>query len=60
MSIGMSDYRQSEEYTAILGIPLWMAFPPILFSLFLLTLASLITAAESIGVLRQVDDGMKT
>ncbi len=60
MSIGMSDYRQYEEYTAILGVPIWMAFPPILFSLFLLTLASLITAAESIGVLRQVDDGMKT
>lgn len=60
MSIGMSDYRQYEEYTAILGVPIWMAFPPILFSLFLLALASLITAAESIGVLRQVDDGMKT
>lgn len=60
MSIGMSDYREYEEYTAILGVPIWMAFPPILFSLFLLALASLITAAESIGVLRQVDDGMKT
>ena len=60
MSMGLLDYREYEEYTAILGIPLWMAFPPILFSLFLLALASLITAAESIGVLDQVDDGMKT
>lgn len=60
MSVGMLDYREYEEYTAILGIPLWMAFPPILFSLFLLALASLITAAESIGVLDQADNGMKT
>ena len=60
MTVGMWDYREYEEYTAILGIPLWMAFPPILFSLFLLALASLITAAESIGALRQIDDGIKT
>lgn len=48
MSIGMGDYLEYDEFTAILGIPIWMAFPPILFSLFLLTLASLITTAESV------------
>jgi TRAP-type C4-dicarboxylate transport system permease small subunit len=47
MSLGMSDYREYEEYTAILSIPIWIAFPPILFSLFLLILASLITTTES-------------
>ncbi len=47
MSLGMADYREYEEYTAILSIPIWIAFPPILFSLFLLILASLITSAES-------------
>jgi len=47
MSLGMTDYREYEEYTAILSIPIWIAFPPILFSLFLLILASLITTAES-------------
>ena len=47
MSLGMLDYREYEEYTAILSIPIWIAFPPILFSLFLLILASLITTAES-------------
>ncbi len=47
MSLGMLDYREYEEYTAILSIPIWIAFPPILFSLFLLILASLITTVES-------------
>lgn len=46
MSEGMMDYYDYSEYTAILGIPLWIAFPPILFSLFLLFVAALITAAE--------------
>lgn len=60
MSVGMVDYLEYDEFTAILGIPLWVAFPPILFSIFLLALASLITAAESIGMLRQGDDGLRT
>lgn len=51
MSIGMHDYYVHEEYTAIIGIPLWMAFPPILFSVFLLLIAALITAAETVGLL---------
>ena len=41
-----------DEYTAIIGIPLWTAFPPILLSLLLLAFAALVTAAENLqGVL---------
>lgn len=51
MSIGLHDYYVHQEYTAIIGIPLWLAFPPILFSLLLLLIAAVITAAEILGVL---------
>lgn len=51
MSIGLHDYYVHQEYTAIIGIPLWLAFPPILFSLLLLLIAALITAGEIVGVL---------
>ncbi|HEX7045772.1 MAG TPA: TRAP transporter small permease [Burkholderiales bacterium] len=51
MSIGMHDYYVHEEYTAIIGIPLWWAFPPMLFSLFLLLIAALISTAETLGLL---------
>ncbi|HEX9811751.1 MAG TPA: TRAP transporter small permease [Burkholderiales bacterium] len=53
MSIGLRDYYVHQEYTAIIGIPLWWAFPPILFSLFLLLIAALFSTAESFGVLRR-------
>ncbi|HLT01839.1 MAG TPA: TRAP transporter small permease [Geminicoccaceae bacterium] len=48
MSEGMIDYYSYSEYTAILGIPHWIAFPPMLFSLLLLFVAALITAAEQL------------
>jgi TRAP-type C4-dicarboxylate transport system permease small subunit len=51
MSIGLRDYYVHQEYTAIIGIPLWMAFPPILFSLFLLFIAALFSIVEIFGVL---------
>lgn len=51
MSEGMIDYYEYSEYTAILGIPHWIAFPPILFSLLLLFVAALITAAEQLGLI---------
>jgi TRAP-type C4-dicarboxylate transport system permease small subunit len=56
MSIGLHDYYVHAEYTAIIGIPLWSAFPPILFSVFLLLIASLMTAAETIGLLPKTGD----
>ena len=40
---GMFDYRKYAETTAILQIPHWMAFIPILISLALLALASALT-----------------
>jgi TRAP-type C4-dicarboxylate transport system permease small subunit len=51
MSLGMLDYYRQSEYTAILGIPLWSAYPPILISLFLLLIASVITAAETLKLI---------
>lgn len=53
MSGGMIDYYQHSEYTPIIGIPLWTAFPPILVSLFLLLIAALFSAAEAVGLLRR-------
>lgn len=43
MSAGLLDYREYEEYTGILQIPIWWAFVPILISLLLLVLAALMT-----------------
>jgi len=59
MSLGFVDYYRQSEYTAILGIPLWTAYPPILFSLLLLLIASSITAAESMGVISRAPDGSR-
>lgn len=43
MSLGFGDYVRYPEMTPTLHLPLWTAFPPILFSLVLLAVASLIT-----------------
>ncbi|WP_321341382.1 TRAP transporter small permease [Breoghania sp.] len=45
---GMAYYRQYNEVTPILEVPIWSVFPPILFSLALLVLASFITLFEAI------------
>jgi len=52
MSDGMSSYIEYEEVTTILGIPLWMAFPPILVSLALLIVAAMITLQDALRDLR--------
>ena len=49
MYAGMIDYQVYLETTAILQIPLWYGFVPILVSLALLCVAALITLAESLG-----------
>jgi len=46
MSLGFEDYLRYPETTATLGLPLWTAFPPILFSLVLLLAAAVITLVE--------------
>ena len=48
MSAGLLDYREYEQFTGILEIPIWWAFLPALVSLALLVLASIITLAEAI------------
>ena len=52
MSDGMLSYLRYEERTTILGIPLWIAFPPILASLALLILAAVLTLHGAIADLR--------
>lgn len=53
MSEGMMDYYEYSEYTPIVGIPVWVAFPPILVSLLLLFIGALISAGEILGLLPQ-------
>jgi hypothetical protein len=57
MSLGFGDYIRYPEETAALHIKLWTAFPPILVSLALLLIASLLTALDAWRTLR--DGGAK-
>lgn len=52
MSLGFVGYLRYTEVTPVLRLPLWTAFPPILFSLALLFVASAITLYDSIRVAR--------
>ncbi len=47
MYLGMADQRAYDYTTAILQMPIWLAFVPILISLGLLVVASLISLVES-------------
>ena len=47
MSLGMLDYQKYAEVTMVYQFPLWVAFVPILISLFLLAVASVITLAKA-------------
>ena len=49
MSAGLQDYREYEEFTGILQIPIWWAFIPALISLVLLCWASFITLIQSLS-----------
>ncbi|MEO1091050.1 MAG: TRAP transporter small permease [Pseudomonadota bacterium] len=49
MGAGLLDYRRYEETTAILDIPHWLAFLPILVSLGLLALAAIATLLKTCG-----------
>ena len=53
MSLGFGDYIRYPEETAALHIRLWTAFPPILVSLALLLVASLLTAHDAWRGLRR-------
>ncbi len=52
MTAGMLDQREYGYTTAILQVPTWMAFVPILISLGFLVLAAVITLGESVAGLR--------
>ena len=53
MSAGLVDYREYDEFTAVLGIPIWYAFVPALISLVLLVLAALITLRDAVAEMGQ-------
>jgi TRAP-type C4-dicarboxylate transport system permease small subunit len=52
MSLGLIDYRQDGETTVIMNFPIWLAFIPIVFSLALLALASLISVGDALAEVR--------
>lgn len=52
MSLGFMSYVRYPEVTPVLGLPLWTAFPPMLVSLFLLLIASLLTALDGLWTIR--------
>ncbi|MEX6505230.1 TRAP transporter small permease [Jiella sp. M17.18] len=52
MSLGWVSYMRYPEVTPVLKLPLWTAFPPILVSLALLFLAAILTAYDSVRVMR--------
>jgi TRAP-type C4-dicarboxylate transport system permease small subunit len=53
MSAGMLDYRRYQETTAILEIPHWVAFPPILVSLALLAAAAAVNLGAAARAVRR-------
>ena len=57
MSDGFQSYLQYPEVTPVLRLPLWTAFPPILLSLFLLLLASLLTMKDAWAALSRAGSG---
>lgn len=49
MIYGMIDYYFFGYETVIMSIPIWLSYPPILISLFLLILAAMINIKEEIS-----------
>tara|TARA_B100001939_G_scaffold305246_1_gene284098 strand:+ start:2041 stop:2520 length:480 start_codon:yes stop_codon:yes gene_type:complete len=49
MIYGMIDYYSFGYETVIMSIPIWLSYPPILMSLFLLILAAIINIKEEIS-----------
>ena len=54
MLLGMESYIRYPETTPVLRLPLWTAFPPMLFSLLLLLVAALLTAFDGWRGMRDV------
>ena len=53
MSAGLFDYREYEEITGILSIPIWYGFVPAILSLCLLVVASFMSLLDVLGTRRQ-------
>ncbi len=53
MYYGMLDQKAYEYVTTILQLPIWLAYIPILFSLVLLAVASLVTLTAHFRVTRR-------
>jgi TRAP-type C4-dicarboxylate transport system permease small subunit len=60
MSLGLIDYRQYGETTVIMNFPIWLAFIPIVFSLALLALASLVSVGDALAEVRASNRGEAT
>jgi len=61
MSLGLADIRQYGETTTIMGFPIWIAYVPIVASLALLAVASLISMCDALAEVRSPPgDGAKT
>jgi hypothetical protein len=52
MGLGLIDYQRQGETTTITGFPIWVAFVPIVMSLALLALASLISVIDALADVR--------
>jgi len=55
MFYGMLDQKDYEYTTIVLRFPHWIAYIPILFSLFLLSIAALITSSETLSEIRKAN-----
>ena len=53
MNEGLADYREYEEGTTILKVPIWIVFVPALVSLALLALASLVSIRDAFAAARR-------
>jgi TRAP-type C4-dicarboxylate transport system permease small subunit len=52
VSLGLLDLRQNGETTVLMGFPIWIAFVPIVLSLALLAVASLISIRDALADVR--------
>ena len=51
MTLGMNDQREYDYITTVLQIPVWISYVPVLFSLALLAVASLLTLRDNSSLL---------
>jgi TRAP-type C4-dicarboxylate transport system permease small subunit len=57
VSLGLFELRQSGETTVLMGFPIWVAYVPIVLSLALLAIASLISIRDALADVRTAGAG---